>query len=103
VLDYPDAENVLQLLSSQNLPPGQNYFNYVNAEFDQNFKELREIEDGKRKFELMKKMEDTVNADLPWIMQYYARSYVLSHKYLKNFMYSDIIYNNIKYLKIEGK
>lgn len=103
VLDYPDAENVLQLLSSQNLPPGQNYFNYVNAEFDQNFKELREIENGKRKFELMKKMEDIVNADLPWIMQYYARSYVLSHKYLKNFMYSDIIYNNIKYLKIEGK
>jgi len=103
VLDYPDAENVLQLLSSQNLPPGQNYFNYVNAEFDQNFKELREIEDSKRKFELMKKMENIVNADLPWIMQYYARSYVLSHKHLKNFMYSDIIYNNIKYLKIEGK
>lgn len=103
VLDYPDSENVLQLLSSQNLPPGQNYFNYVNTEFDQNFKELREIEDGKRKFELMKRMEDIVNADLPWIMQYYARSYVLSHKYLKNFMYSDIIYNNIKYLKIEGK
>ena len=72
VLDYPDAENVLQLLSSQNLPPAQNYFNYVNA-------------------------------DLPWVMQYYARNYILSHKYLKNFMYSDIIYNNIKHLKIVGK
>jgi hypothetical protein len=48
-------------------------------------------------------MENLVNADLPWVMQYYARNYILSHKYLKNFMYSDIIYNNIKYLKIEGK
>jgi oligopeptide transport system substrate-binding protein len=103
VLDYPDAENVLQLLSSQNLPPGQNYFNYVNADYDKLFQEARVIEDGKRKFELMRKMEDIVNADLPWVMQYYARNYILSHKYLKNFFYSDIIYNNIKYLKIEGK
>ena len=103
VLDYPDAENVLQLLSSQNLPPGQNYFNYVNADYDKLFQEARVIEDGKRKFELMRKMEDIVNADLPWVMQYYARNYILSHKYLKNFLYSDIIYNNIKYLKVEGK
>lgn len=103
VLDYPDAENVLQLLSKQNLPPGQNYFNFVNEEYDRYFKELREIEDGKRKSELMAKMEDIVNAELPWVMQYYSRNYILAHKYLKNFMYSDIIYNNIKYLKIEGK
>ena len=103
VLDYPDAENVLQLLSSQNLPPGQNYFNYENSNYDKLFQEVRVIEDGKRKFELMQKMEDLVNADLPWVMQYYARNYILSHKYLKNFLYSDIIYNNIKYLKIEGK
>lgn len=103
VLDYPDAENVLQLLSSQNLPPGQNYFNFVNADFDKYFKEARQIEDGPKKFELMKKMEFIVNQELPWVMQYYARNYILSHKYLKNFMYSDIIYNNIKYLKLEGK
>lgn len=103
VLDYPDAENVLQLLSKQNLPPGQNYFNFVNDEYDRLFKEARELEDGKRKFELMKQMETLVNNELPWVMQYYSRNYILSHKYLKNFMYSDIIYNNIKYLKLEGK
>lgn len=103
VLDYPDAENVLQLLASQNLPPGQNYFQYVNPDFDRLFNEVREIEDGKRKFSLMNQMETIVNADLPWIMQYYSRNYILSHSYLKNFMYSDIIYNNLKYLKIDTK
>lgn len=103
VLDYPDAENVLQLLSKNNLAPGQNYFFYINDEYDRLFKEAREIENGPRKFELMKKMETLVNNELPWIMQYYSRNYILSHKHLKNFMYSDIIYNNIKYLKLEGK
>ena len=103
VMDYPDAENILQLLSSQNLPPGQNYFNFSNKEFDKAFSELSQIEDGQRKFQLMNKVEDIVHTELPWIMQYYSRNYVLSHSRLKNFMYSDIIYNYPKYLKVESK
>lgn len=103
ILDYPDAENVLQLLTEKNLPPGQNYFNYANKDFEKYFEEMSQLPDGKRKSELMQKMEDLVNADLPWVMQFYTRNYVLTHKYLKNFMYSDIIYNNFKYLKLDGK
>jgi oligopeptide transport system substrate-binding protein len=100
VLDYPDSENVLQLLTSSHLPPGPNSSQYSNLEFDKMFNELRELEDGERKFQLMKKMEDIINRDLPWVMQYYSRNYLLYHDHLKNFRYSDIIYNNIKYLKI---
>ncbi len=103
VLDYPDSENVLQLLTTANLPPGTNSSQYSNPEFDKMFNELRELEDGDRKNELMKKMEDIINRDLPWSMQYYSRNYILYHDYLKNFRYSDIIYNNIKYLKVQGK
>lgn len=103
VLDYPDSENVLQLLTTSNQPPGPNASQYSNPEFDKMYNELRELEDGDRKFELMKKMEDIVNRDLPWSMQYYSRNYILYHDYLKNFRYSDIIYNNIKYLKVQGK
>ena len=103
VLDYPDAENVLQLLNSANLPPGPNSSSYTNAEFDQLFEVLRQLDDGPEKFELMKKMEEIVNKDLPWIMQYYSRNYILSHEYLKNYRYSDIITNHLKYLKIQTK
>ncbi len=103
VLDYPDAENVLQLLTSSNLPPGPNSSQYSNPEFDKMFNELRELEDGDKKFQLMKSMEDLINRDLPWSMQYYSRNYILYHDYLKNFRYSDIINNHLKYLKIEGK
>lgn len=102
-LDYPDSENVLQILTTANLPPGSNYYQYSNSEFDKTFGEMRTLENGKRKFELMEKLEGIVNRDLPWSMQYYSRNYILYHKYLKNFRYSDIIYNNVKYLKLEGK
>lgn len=103
ILDYPDAENVLQLLTTTNLPPGPNSSQYSNPEFDKLFLQVRELEDGDKKSALMKQMENIVNRDLPWAMQYYSRNYVLFHNHLKNYRYSDIINNNIKYLRLEGK
>ncbi len=100
VLDYPDAENVLQLLATSNIG-GSNSSLYSNPEYDKLFEELRLLEDGAPKFSLMGRMEKIVNADLPWIMQYYSRNYILYHDHLTNFRYSDIIYNNLKYLKIK--
>lgn len=101
ILDYPDAENVLQLLNSANLPPGPNSSQYVNSEFDELFNRLKGLEDGSEKTRLMTKMEEIVNHDLPWIMQYYSRNYILSHDYLLNYRYSDIINNYVKYLKLK--
>ncbi len=101
VLDYPDAENVLQLLTTNNLPPGPNSSQYSNPKYDALYEKLREMEDGYEKTEIMKEMEQIVNADLPWAMQYYSRNYILYHDYLENFRYSDIIYNSLKYLKVK--
>jgi oligopeptide transport system substrate-binding protein len=101
VLDYPDSENVLQLLTSANLPPGPNSSQYTNPKFDELFKQLQSLEEGSQKTALMKQMEDLVNADLPWVMQYYSRNYILTHSELQNFRYSDIIYANLKYVKIK--
>ncbi len=101
VLDYPDAENVLQLLTTNNHPPGPNSSQYSNPEYDALYEKVREMEDGFEKTELMAKMEKIVSKDLPWVMQYYSRNYILYHDYIENFRYSDIIYGNIKYLKIK--
>jgi oligopeptide transport system substrate-binding protein len=100
VLDYPDAENVLQLLFSGNVSPGPNSSMYENPEFDKLFNRLKEMDDNAEKYSLMQKMEEMVNKDLPWVMQYYSRNYILYHKHVENFRYSDIIYNNIKYLRL---
>jgi oligopeptide transport system substrate-binding protein len=98
-MDYPDAENSLQLLATKNHSPGPNATFYSNKKFDAYFEELKTIPDGFRKKYLMREMEKIVHEELPWIMQYYARNYILYHNHLKNYRHSDLIYNNMKYLR----
>ena len=98
-MDYPDAENSLQLLTTKNHSPGPNSTFYSNKQFDAYFEELKVLPDGEKKRSLMKKMESIVQEELPWIMQYYARNYILHHNHLKNYRHSDLIYNNMKYLR----
>lgn len=100
-LDYPDAENVLQLLYSNNLPPGPNSTYFVNEEFDRLFERLKMIQDGEEKKQVMVRLEQIIHDELPWIMQHYARNYILIHSRLKNYRHSDLIFNTLKYLKIE--
>lgn len=103
VVDYPDAENILQLLISQNAPPGPNYNNYSNSKVDRLFDKIKVAEEGPEKHKMMEDLEAEINHDLPWIMLYYTRSYELTQERVKNFRYSDIVFNNIKYLKISDK
>tara|TARA_R110002072_G_scaffold288917_1_gene455576 strand:- start:267596 stop:269329 length:1734 start_codon:yes stop_codon:yes gene_type:complete len=100
-LDYPDAENVLQLLVTKNHSPGPNSTYYSNPKFDKLFNELKKLPEGPKKHKLMKEMEKYILEDLPWVMQYFARNYILHHDRLKNFRHSDLIYNHMKYLEID--
>lgn len=100
-LDYRDSENVLQLLYSKNHPPGPNSTYYSNPEFDRLYEKLKFMSDGPEKFEIMKQLEVIINNDLPWVMQYYTRNYILIHNHLKNYRHSDLIYNNVKYLRLK--
>ncbi|MBK23698.1 MAG: hypothetical protein CME70_06800 [Halobacteriovorax sp.] len=100
-MDYPDAENSLQLLVTKNHSPGPNSTFYSNEEFDKLFDKLKLLQDGEEKHALMKKMEKIIHEDLPWVMQYYSRNYILFHERLNNYRHSDLIYNNMKYLRIK--
>lgn len=100
-LDYPDAENVLQLLVSSNFPPGPNSTYYSNPEVDQLYEKVKYLEDNAQKKAALEQIEAIVNKDLPWVMQFYARVYILYNKRLKNFRYSDLVNNYMKYLRLE--
>jgi ABC-type transport system substrate-binding protein len=100
-LDYPDAENIYQLLISTNLPPGPNSSYYIKPELDKMYEKISKLPDGDEKKDLIIKMENLVNGDLPWIMQYYSRNFILYHDYVKNYRPDDLIWNYTKYLRVK--
>ena len=99
-LDYPDSENVYQLLVSANYPPGPNASSYSNKDFDALYDRLSKLPDGEEKKKLILKMEKIVNDDIPWIMQYYSRNFILYHDNVKNYRPSDLVWSYPKYLRV---
>ena len=77
VADYPDAENFLFLLYGPNAKAkggGENASNYQNEEFDRLFEEMRFLDDGPRKNEVVRRMTEIVQYDAPWMFGYYPAS-----------------------------
>lgn len=99
-LDYPDAENIFQLLVSANYPPGPNASFYTNKDFNLMYDRLIKLADGEEKKKLITAMEKKVNEDLPWVMQYYSRNYIIYHDNVKNYRPSDLIWSYPKYLRV---
>jgi ABC-type transport system substrate-binding protein len=100
-LDYPDAENIFQLLISSNYPPGPNASFYTNKNLDIMYKQLVKMTDGNDKKKLIKNMEKLIEDDVPWIMQYYSRNYILYNDSVKNFRPSDLIWSYPKYIRLK--
>lgn len=99
-LDYPDAENVFQLLVSANYPPGPNASFYTNKDFNLMYDRLIKMPEGNDKKKLIMEMEKKVNEDIPWIMHYYSRNFILYHDNVKNYRPSDLVWSYPKYLRI---
>ncbi len=100
IYDYPDAENIIQLLISKNVP-GINKSGYMNPEIDLLYSKLAETLNKPERFRIMNEIEKITNEDLPWVMLMYESSYMLHSKSVKNFRKSFFIRNYIKYLKIK--
>ncbi|WPU66030.1 ABC transporter substrate-binding protein [Peredibacter starrii] len=100
LFDYPDAENILQLLVSTNFP-GVNKSAYNNPEIDDLYQRLKETMNPDQKDKIVHQMEEIIFQDLPWIPMMYESSFVLQYPEIKNFRKSSIIRNYVKYLKIE--
>jgi ABC-type transport system substrate-binding protein len=97
--DYPDGENILQLLVSKNIP-GINKSGYINKEIDELYSKLQLTLDKDEKIEIMNEFEDLIFADLPWIPLMYESSYILQKYEVKNFRKSSVVRNFVKYLKV---
>jgi ABC-type transport system substrate-binding protein len=101
LFDYPDGENILQLLVSSNFP-GVNKSGYNNPRIDELYHSLKETTNMDNRDKIIHEMEEIVFEDMPWIPMMYESSFVLQYPEIKNFRKSSIIRNYIKYIKIEN-
>jgi ABC-type transport system substrate-binding protein len=100
-MDYPDAENVYQLLYSKNESPGPNDANYKNPEYDKLYEQIAAMESGPKRAALVKKADDIIQEECPWAMGYYYARYDLSQPWLLNYRSGDIIQNRFKYFRLD--
>lgn len=100
IFDYPDGENIMQLLVSGNFP-GINKSGYVNPEIDRLYVQLKQETHPESRERILQAMEEIVFEDLPWIPLMYESSFVLQSPKIRNFRKSSLIRNYVKYLKIE--
>lgn len=100
LFDYPDGENILQLLVSRNFP-GINKSAYSNPRIDALYDELKQTANLDQRDKIIQQMEEIVFDDLPWIPMMYESSFVIQYPEIKNFRKSSIIRNYVKYLKLE--
>jgi oligopeptide transport system substrate-binding protein len=100
IFDYPEGENILQLLVSRNFP-GINKSGYQNPRVDELYDNLKKSINPERRDEFIQQIEEIVFEDIPWIPMMYESSFFVHYPWIKNFRKSSLIRNYIKYLKIE--
>ena len=84
VMDYPDAQNILQLLYGPNKPPGINSASYNSKRYNSLYEELAPLDDSKesdlkRKIEIIRQMHEQLEEDTPWVLLEFRVIFKLYH------------------------
>lgn len=101
VADYPDAENYLQLFSTQSISPGPNHTNYSNPEFDKVFDRARQMQDSPERTALYQQCVGIILHDCPWVILSYPLAFGLQQPWFKNYKFHDFPYPNMKFYKTD--
>jgi ABC-type transport system substrate-binding protein len=105
VADYPDPENFVFLLYGPNSPAkanGPNYSNYNNPEYDKLFDQMRIMDDGPARLEVIRKMRSIVDEDCVWIPILHSETFALTQPWLKNFKPHPVALDGAKYWRADG-
>lgn len=85
VADYPDPENFDFLLYGPNKRPGPNHAAYSNPEYDRIFEQMQVMDNSPQRKELIIKMRDIAERDLPIIPRYHEEVYALAQPWVTNY------------------
>jgi len=102
--DYPDPENFLFLLhgaQSKAKKAGENASNYVNAEFDRLFEQMKHMANGPQRQAIIDRMIAIARHDAPWVWSLFPKDYTLHHAWLFNRKPNQLANNGLKYQRID--
>ena len=104
--DYPDPENFFFLLYEANGKAkhgGENAVNYHNPKFDKLFEQMRNMDDGEQRYQIIQQMQALVRKDAPWAFGFHPKKFSLFHDWYKNLKPNLMANNRLKYTRIEAK
>jgi ABC-type transport system substrate-binding protein len=99
-MDYPDAENNLQLFYGPNEAPGPNESNYKNPKYDELYKKVAMMASGPARQALVCQMDDMLQEDAPMILSHYESLYRMVSPKLRNYHTYEMAQNKYKFMDI---
>lgn len=103
IMDYPDAQNNLQLLYGPNAAQGLNYSGYNSDAYNQMYRELAPLDEADeaqrlRKGQLIAQMHAELDKDLPWVMLNWNKTFSLYHSWYSHPDPNPFAYGYMKYI-----
>ncbi|MEK8032807.1 ABC transporter substrate-binding protein [Ideonella sp. DXS29W] len=103
--DYPDAENFLFLFygpNSKSISDGENTANYQNPEFDKLFTQLKMMDEGPAKQEIIDKMMELLRRDAPLSFGFYPYASAAVQKWVTNSKPAILVRDHGRYLRLNS-
>lgn len=103
--DYPDPENFLFLLwgeLAKSKSGGANSTNFNNPEYNELFLQMRNMENGPERLEIIRRMLEILRVERPWIEIFVPAEYVLSQGWLRNHKAFGMSIPMFRYLDVEA-
>jgi len=102
--DYPDPENFLFLLYGPNGKAkfaGENAANYSNPEFDDMFRQMRDLPEGPARQAVIDRMLALVRRESPWVWGFHPQAYSLEHAWVHPSKPNLMARNTMKYRRLD--
>jgi len=103
--DYPDPENFLFLLYGPNAAArfdGENKSNFQNAEYDRLFEQMKNMDNGPGRQEIIDRMVAVLREEAPWVWGFHPRDYGLYHAWLSNVKPNQMARNGMKFYRLDA-
>jgi ABC-type transport system substrate-binding protein len=103
--DYPDPENFLFLLYGPNAAvksDGENKANFQNAEYDRLFDQMKNLDNGPRRQEIIDRMVAILRDEAPWVWGFHPKDYGLYHAWLANVKPNQMARNGLKFYRLDA-